>query len=224
MLGESWNELDGFTKRVFVAVGLGLVSVFGFGPWPAIVIFFAALLLVPDLGPVGAPAAAAKPAPAPAKAAAKPAPAKAAAAPAPAKATPAKAAAKPAAKAAPKPKPAPKAAAAGPKLKAPPASGASGEAPMLLSEPVGAADDLKLLKGVGPKLEAVLNEMGFFHFDQIAGWKPANVTWVDETLEGVNRGRASRDGWVEQAKVLATGALTDFAKRVAAGEVPTSQD
>ena len=73
------------------------------------------------------------------------------------------------------------------------------------------------------KLEATLNEMGFFHFDQIAAWTPAQIAWVDGALEGVNRGRASRDDWVAQAKLLATGGLTEFAQRVEAGEVPTSQ-
>jgi NADH-quinone oxidoreductase subunit E len=95
---------------------------------------------------------------------------------------------------------------------------------VLLAEAVGGKpDDLKLIRGVGPKLESTLNDMGFFHFDQIAAWTPAQVDWVDRTLEGVNRGRATRDDWVSQAKLLATGELTEFAKRVEAGEVPTSQ-
>jgi predicted flap endonuclease-1-like 5' DNA nuclease len=36
----------------------------------------------------------------------------------------------------------------------------------------GKPDDLKKISGVGPKLEGVLNEMGFYHFDQIAAWTP----------------------------------------------------
>ncbi len=66
----------------------------------------------------------------------------------------------------------------------------------------GQADDLKLIKGVGPKLETLLHDMGFFHFDQIADWSAAELAWVDENLTGF-RGRASRDGWVEQARALA---------------------
>ena len=33
-----------------------------------------------------------------------------------------------------------------------------------------AADDLKRIKGVGPKLEELLHALGFYHFDQIAAW------------------------------------------------------
>ncbi|UWQ27425.1 NADH-quinone oxidoreductase subunit E [Leisingera sp. M523] len=75
----------------------------------------------------------------------------------------------------------------------------------------GLADDLKLLKGVGPKLEQTLNELGFFHFDQIADWTEAEVAWVDARLKF--KGRIERDGWIEQAKRLQVGDETEFAKR-----------
>ncbi len=74
----------------------------------------------------------------------------------------------------------------------------------------GGADDLKLLKGVGPKLEQTLNELGFFHFDQIAEWTGAEVAWVDARLKF--KGRIERDGWIEQARQLAAGEETEFAK------------
>ncbi|OIQ33575.1 MAG: NADH-quinone oxidoreductase subunit E [Alphaproteobacteria bacterium MedPE-SWcel] len=74
----------------------------------------------------------------------------------------------------------------------------------------GSPDDLKLLKGVGPKLEATLHELGFFHFDQIAKWTEAEVAWVDARLRF--KGRIERDGWIEQAKLLAAGEETEFAK------------
>ena len=61
------------------------------------------------------------------------------------------------------------------------------------------ADDLKMIKGVGPKLETMLNELGFYHFDQIAGWSAAEVAWVNDNLTGF-KGRVSRDNWVEQAR------------------------
>lgn len=80
----------------------------------------------------------------------------------------------------------------------------AGEAPTLLSAARGGgADDLKLIKGVGPKLEGVLNDMGIYHFDQIAAWTPAEVAWVDSRLKF--KGRIDRDGWVEQAKTLGAG-------------------
>ncbi|NIZ13683.1 NADH-quinone oxidoreductase subunit E [Phaeobacter sp. HF9A] len=74
----------------------------------------------------------------------------------------------------------------------------------------GQPDDLKLLKGVGPKLEGMLNELGFYHFDQIAKWTEAEVAWVDNRL--TFKGRIERDGWIEQAKQLAAGEETEFAK------------
>lgn len=82
----------------------------------------------------------------------------------------------------------------------------------------GKADDLKQIKGVGPKLETLLNTLGFYHFDQIAAWTGAELAWVDDNLEGF-KGRASRDGWVEQAKILAGGGQTAFSSRVKKGDV-----
>jgi len=75
----------------------------------------------------------------------------------------------------------------------------------------GGPDDLKKLKGVGPKLEQTLNELGFFHFDQIAAWTDEHVAWVDTRLKF--KGRIERDGWIEQAKILAAGGETEFSKR-----------
>jgi len=84
------------------------------------------------------------------------------------------------------------------------------------------ADDLKRIKGVGPKLEALLHAMDVRHFDQIASWGPAEVAWMDVNLEGF-RGRVSRDDWVGQARILAGGGETEFSERVERGEVPSSQ-
>lgn len=80
------------------------------------------------------------------------------------------------------------------------------------------ADDLKKIKGVGPKLEKLLNSMGIFHFDQIAAWSAAELAWIDENLEGF-KGRASRDAWIGQAKTLASGGETEFSSRVTKGDV-----
>jgi predicted flap endonuclease-1-like 5' DNA nuclease len=66
----------------------------------------------------------------------------------------------------------------------------------------GRADDLKEINGVGPKMENLLNSLGYYHFDQIAAWKPSEVAWVDDNLEGF-KGRASRDNWQLQARKLA---------------------
>lgn len=82
----------------------------------------------------------------------------------------------------------------------------------------GGADDLKKIKGVGPKLEKMLNEMGFYHFDQIAGWSADEVAWVNANLAGF-KGRVSRDNWIEQATTLAAGGDTAFSKKVDKGGV-----
>jgi NADH-quinone oxidoreductase subunit E len=63
------------------------------------------------------------------------------------------------------------------------------------------ADDLKKISGVGPKLEGVLNDLGFWHFDQIADWTDAQVVWVDSRWKF--KGRIQRDNWMAQAKELA---------------------
>lgn len=102
---------------------------------------------------------------------------------------------------------------------APAADAGPGTKPEALSAPRdGGADDLKQIKGVGPKLEQLLNSLGFYHFDQIANWSGDEVSWVDQNLTGF-KGRVSRDNWVEQAKILATGGETEFSKRVEDGDV-----
>ncbi len=67
----------------------------------------------------------------------------------------------------------------------------------------GKADDLQRISGVGPALEKTLHELGFFHFDQIAGWSPDEVQWVDERLRF--KGRIEREEWIAQAKSLTAG-------------------
>ena len=137
----------------------------------------------------------------PAAKAVKPAPAKPAAKTTAAPAT-AKAAKAPAAKA--EKAPAVKAA------KATPVS-ADGKPATLTAERASGADDLKLLKGVGPALEKTLNELGFYHFDQVAAWRKAEVEWVDSRLKF--KGRIVSDEWIKQAKTLAKGGETEFSKR-----------
>ena len=91
--------------------------------------------------------------------------------------------------------------------------------PEMLSEPRGGqGDDLKQIKGVGPKMETMLNTMGVWHFEQVAGWRKKEVEWVDNNLEGF-KGRVSRDEWVKQAKVLAKGGTTEFSKKVKKGGI-----
>ncbi len=66
--------------------------------------------------------------------------------------------------------------------------------PHLLDAPRGGeADDLKLVKGIGAKMEASLNEFGIYHFDQIAGLDEAGIDWIDENLPGFKRNCARFD-------------------------------
>ncbi len=144
-----------------------------------------------------APQAAAAPAPAP-----EPAPEPVAAAPAP----------EPEPAPAPEPEPEP-----APVQEAAPAGDAARPAALEAARE-GGPDDLKKIKGVGPKLEAMLHRMGFYHYDQIANWSASEVAWVDDNLEGF-KGRVSRDNWVEQAGLLAAGGETEFSQKVDKGEV-----
>ena len=79
----------------------------------------------------------------------------------------------------------------------------------------GAPDDLRQLKGVGPKLAAMLNQRGLIRFDQIAGLSPAQVEAIDADL-GAFRGRFARDRIVEQAHYLARGDLDGYRARFGA--------
>jgi predicted flap endonuclease-1-like 5' DNA nuclease len=86
----------------------------------------------------------------------------------------------------------------------------------------GKADDLKLIKGIGDQNEERLHGLGIWHFEQIAGWTPGNVEWVGSYL--AFPGRIEREDWVGQAKLLAAGTETEFARRAKAGEVESSRD
>jgi peptide/nickel transport system ATP-binding protein len=69
-------------------------------------------------------------------------------------------------------------------------------------------DDLKLIAGIGPRIEAVLNSLGIYRYSQIAAWKKAERDWVDDHLRF--GGRIERDDWVRQAKALAKGGEAEY--------------
>jgi predicted flap endonuclease-1-like 5' DNA nuclease len=73
----------------------------------------------------------------------------------------------------------------------------------------GAGDDLLKLKGVGPKLNALLIELGVTHYAQIASWSDADIAAIDAKL-GNFKGRPVRDQWIDQAKYLAAGDQAGF--------------
>jgi NADH-quinone oxidoreductase subunit E len=79
--------------------------------------------------------------------------------------------------------------------------------PAGIDRPV-AVDDLKLISGVGPKIEGILHTLGIFTFAQVASWKKAERDWMDGYL--AFSGRIDRDDWVGQAKALAKGGVAEY--------------
>jgi len=69
-----------------------------------------------------------------------------------------------------------------------------------LDAPDGDPDDLQKIGGVGKKLAERLNEHGIYHYWQIASMSDDDLAKVDEALD--LKGRAARDGWIDQAKKL----------------------
>lgn len=78
------------------------------------------------------------------------------------------------------------------------------------------SDDLKQIKGVGPKMEERLIENGVTRFAQIAEWSETEIDHFSELIGG---GRIRSDDWVSQARILARGGETEFSKRVDTGDV-----
>lgn len=67
-----------------------------------------------------------------------------------------------------------------------------------------AADDLRKIKGLGPKMLTVLHALGVTSYAQIAAWTDADLDRLDTNL-GAFAGRPRRDNWVEQARLLSSG-------------------
>ena len=65
----------------------------------------------------------------------------------------------------------------------------------------GTPDDLKVIKGIGPKFEGDLNGKGIYYYRQIANWSAADVKMVEGIIDSIP-GRIARDEWVKQAKKL----------------------
>lgn len=77
------------------------------------------------------------------------------------------------------------------------------------ASPTGDADDLTLIKGVGPKLAALLASLGITRFDQIAAWSDADIVRIDARL-GAFAGRPLRDNWIGQARLLASSDVSGY--------------
>ncbi|MEP4255985.1 MAG: NADH-quinone oxidoreductase subunit E, partial [Nitratireductor sp.] len=105
------------------------------------------------------------------------------------------------------------------KARAAPAKSASAkpQKPSLLDKdrPIGmerpaAPDDLRLISGVGPKIEKTLHELGIFTYAQVARWTKAERAWVDGFLKF--HGRIEREDWIKQAKALAKGGEAEYVR------------
>ena len=84
-----------------------------------------------------------------------------------------------------------------------------------LSDAGGEPDNLEMLKGVGPKLAALLNAQGLTRFEQIASLSHGQIEALDQEL-GAFRGRLTRDRVVEQAHYLARGDLDGYSQHFGA--------
>ena len=82
---------------------------------------------------------------------------------------------------------------------------------------VSGADDLKEIKGVGPKIEVQLHERGIVTFAQVAALSATEIEDLGAALKGTSAAQLSK--WAEQAKILAAGGETEFSKRVQKGDV-----
>lgn len=86
------------------------------------------------------------------------------------------------------------------------------------SDPLSAAapDDLMRIRGVTVRIASTLHELGVTRYDHIASWTSADIDRVGETLKV--RGKIEHDNWIEQARLLASGETTEYARRYDIGE------
>jgi len=73
----------------------------------------------------------------------------------------------------------------------------------------GPPDELTLMKGLGPRAAAILNDLGIIRFEQIANLNEQQIAFLDDKL-GTFKGRITRDRWIEQASYLARGDRAGF--------------
>jgi predicted flap endonuclease-1-like 5' DNA nuclease len=93
-----------------------------------------------------------------------------------------------------------------------------GSKPAGIAAPAGGeADDLKWIKGIGPRNEKACNALGIYQFRQIADWTPDEAIWVGHHM--AFPGRIEREHWIAQARLLASGGETEHAKAVKSGSL-----
>lgn len=83
----------------------------------------------------------------------------------------------------------------------------------------GPDDDLTLVRGIDAESHSVLAGLGVTRFAQIAAWRAVDVRAASQALVQARvMANISRDGWIEQAAILARGGRTHYATRVERGE------
>lgn len=90
--------------------------------------------------------------------------------------------------------------------------------PLILTSPRQAGkDNLKKIKGITEQIEADLNAIGIFHFDQISKWTNKNADWIEEFLQ--ISGCIKKFQWVDQARILESGKETVYSQKVENNEL-----
>jgi predicted flap endonuclease-1-like 5' DNA nuclease len=89
--------------------------------------------------------------------------------------------------------------------------------PGIAAPPAGEADDLKLIKGIGPKNEKACHALGIYQFRQIADWTPEEAIWVGHHM--AFPGRIEHEHWIAQARLLASGGATEHSTAVKSGSL-----
>lgn len=84
------------------------------------------------------------------------------------------------------------------------ASGAGTKPKNLMAKAPADADDLKKIKGVGPKSADALNALGIYKYEQLAAFSAADVEWLSGEI-GFSVEKIERDGWIAMAGELAKG-------------------
>lgn len=80
----------------------------------------------------------------------------------------------------------------------------TGLEPHRLSAPEGAADDLTIISGIGPLNQQELNDLGIYHYWQVASWTPEHVAWLSARIRFPKR--IVRENWMAQAARMASRA------------------
>ncbi len=99
--------------------------------------------------------------------------------------------------------------------------GAKPDAVLLDAPRGGQPDALSNIGGVGAVIETKMARLGIFHFDQIAAMNTDELRWLDTALGFP--GRAERENWQDDARILAEGGTVESTKKDAKDAILTSR-